>query len=194
VKRRHEQAPTAGGAPDPLRTPLPTDLYQLNMMQAYLEGGRTAPAVFELFFRKLPPRRGFLVAAGLEQGLAFRASELDWLSRSGRFSRDFVDDLAGFRFSGEVHAMPEGTVFFPDEPILRVTAPLPEAQLVETRLLNLPHFQTVIASKAARMVIAAGSSLPAATPSRSLRHCASSPRPSIAAWREVDLGHGRSGR
>lgn len=140
------------------RTPLLTDLYQLNMMQAYLEGGRTEPAVFELFFRKLPPRRGFLLAAGLAQalefleGLCFQPAELDWLTASGRFSRGFVDYLAGFHFTGEVHAMPEGTVLFPDEPILRVTAPLPEAQLVETRLINLIHFQTVIASKAARMV------------------------------------------
>jgi len=140
------------------QTALLTDLYQLNMMQAYLEQGRTGPAVFELFFRKLPPRRGFLVAAGLEQALMylerlrFQDWELDWLVHSGRFSRDFIDYLARVRFSGDVDAMPEGRIFFPDEPILRVTAPLPHAQLVETRLINLLHFQTVIASKAARMV------------------------------------------
>jgi nicotinate phosphoribosyltransferase len=143
------------------QTALLTDLYQLNMMQSYLEQGKTDGAVFELFFRKLPPQRSFLMAAGLDQALAFleslqfREPELDWLSRSGRFSRDFIDYLAGFRFTGEVHAMLEGRVFFADEPILRVTAPLPEAQLVETRLMNLIHFETVIASKAARMVIAA---------------------------------------
>ena len=143
------------------KSPLLTDLYQLNMLQAYLDHGRTETAVFELFFRKLPPQRGFLLAAGLEQALDFLADvvfaeeELDWLRRSGRFSQDFVDYLASFRFRGEVHAMPEGTVFFADEPVLRVTAPLPEAQLVETRLINLIHFQTLTASKAARMVLAA---------------------------------------
>ncbi len=138
-----------------------TDLYQLNMMQAYLERGLNAPAVFEFFVRKLPERRGFLMAAGLEQALAFLENlhfseeDLDWLGRTGRFSTDFVDDLAALRFTGDVHAMAEGTVFFPDQPILRVTAPLPVAQLVETRLINLLHFETLIASKAARMVLAA---------------------------------------
>lgn len=138
-----------------------TDLYQLNMMQAYLEAGKTGRAVFEFFVRKLPERRQFLVAAGLEQALDFletlapTAEELDWLSSSGRFSRDFIDYLAGMRFTGDVHAMPEGTVFFPNEPILRVTAPIPVAQYAETRLLNLLHFETLIASKAARMVLAA---------------------------------------
>ncbi len=138
-----------------------TDLYELAMMQAYLEAGETDIAVFEFFVRKLPSSRSFLMAAGLEQCLEFleslRAAEadLDWLRRSGRFSADFIDTLADFQFTGDVHAMPEGTVFFPDEPILRITAPLPEAQFVETRLINLLHFQTVIASKAARMVLAA---------------------------------------
>ena len=142
-------------------SPLLTDLYQLNMMQAYLDCGETKTATFEMFFRKLPARRGFLVAAGLAQALeflesvSFGAEDLEWLARSGRFSRDFIDYLGRFRFTGDVHALAEGTVFFPDEPILRVTAPLPEAQFVETRLINLLHFQTVIASKAARMVLAA---------------------------------------
>jgi nicotinate phosphoribosyltransferase len=142
-------------------SPLLTDLYQLNMMQAYLDRGETKTATFEMFFRKLPARRGFLVAAGLAQALeflesvSFGAEDLDWLARSGRFSRDFIDYLGRFRFAGDVHGLAEGMLFFPDEPILRVTAPLPEAQFVETRLINLLHFQTVIASKAARMVLAA---------------------------------------
>ena len=162
-------APTPGGLPPNNRgmrtglkdSPLLTDLYQLNMMQAYLDRGETKTATFEMFFRKLPARRGFLIAAGLEQALeflqavSFQAEDLEWLARSGRFSRDFIDYLGGFRFTGDVHALPEGTVFFPGEPILRVTAPLPEAQFVETRLINLLHFQTVIAAKAARMVLAA---------------------------------------
>jgi nicotinate phosphoribosyltransferase len=138
-----------------------TDLYQLTMLQGYLQQRMEDTAVFEFFVRKLPPRRGFLVAAGLEQALSYLENlrftpwELDWIAKSGRFSTALVEYLTQFRFTGDVHAMPEGTVFFPDEPILRVTAPLPQAQLVETRLLNLLHFQTLIASKAVRAVLAA---------------------------------------
>src|SRR5206468_6879093 len=126
-----------------------TDLYQLTMLQGYLTQRMEETAVFECFVRKLPPRRGFLVAAGLEQALSyleplgFTPWELDWIAKSGRFSAALVEYLTQFRFTGDVHAMPEGTVFFPDEPILRVTAPLPQAQLVETRLINLLHFQTL---------------------------------------------------
>jgi nicotinate phosphoribosyltransferase len=138
-----------------------TDLYQFNMMQAYLDHGETKPAVFEFFFRTLPPRRGFLVAAGLEQALdfledlRFSADDIDWLAHTGRFSKALLDYLASFRFTGDVDAMPEGTAFFADEPILRVIAPLPEAQYFETRLINILHFQSLIASKAARVVLAA---------------------------------------
>jgi nicotinate phosphoribosyltransferase len=142
-------------------SPLLTDLYQLNMLQAYFEHGRTETAVFEFFVRKLPDRRGFLIAAGLEQALdyleqlRFSAEDIDWLASSGRFGPALIERLAAFRFTGDVHAMPEGTPFFANEPILRVTAPLPEAQLAETRLINILHFQSLIASKAARMVLAA---------------------------------------
>jgi nicotinate phosphoribosyltransferase len=142
-------------------TPLLTDLYQLNMIQAYLDHGKTETAVFEFFVRKLPARRGFLVAAGLEQALTFlenlrfSAEEIDWLARRGRFGRKLLEYLAELCFTGDVHAMPEGTAFFANEPILRVTAPLPQAQLVETRLINILHFQSLIASKAARMTLAA---------------------------------------
>ena len=140
-----------------LTSPLLTDLYQLTMLQAYYEQDMTETAVFELFVRKLPPGREFLVAAGLEQalayleGLRFAPEDLQWIERSGHFRADFATRLEQLRFTGDVHAMPEGTLFFPDEPILRVAAPMPEAQLVETRLLNLVHFQTVIASKAAHV-------------------------------------------
>ena len=143
-------------------SPLLTDLYQLNMLQTYLEHGLTETAVFELFFRKLPPERGFLMAAGLEQaldflaGLRFGPAELDYLKRSGRFSTRFIEWLTDFRFTGDVDALPEGTIFFADEPAIRVVAPLPQAQLVETRLINLIHFQTLVAAKAARMVLVAG--------------------------------------
>ena len=115
--------------------PLLTDLYQLNMMQAYLDHGDTGTAVFEFFMRKLPARRGFLMAAGLEQALDFlenlhfSPADIDWLAQTGRFGKALLDDLARLRFAGDVHAMPEGTVFFADEPILRVTAPVPQAQL-----------------------------------------------------------------
>lgn len=131
------------------------------MIQAYLDRGETRTAVFEFFARKFPPRRGFLIAAGLAQALdflealRFSPEELDWLARSRRFGEELLAHLEQLRFTGDVHAMPEGTVFFADEPILRVTAPLPQAQLVETRLINILHFQSLIASKAARMVLAA---------------------------------------
>jgi nicotinate phosphoribosyltransferase len=141
---------------DPLKSPLLTDLYQLTMLQGYFEAGMTGPAVFELFVRKLPPARNFLVAAGLEQvleyvaGLAFAEDELAWIDTSGIFAPGFADRLAGLRFTGDIDAVPEGTVFFPNEPIVRVTAPMPEAQLLETRLVNLVHYETLVASKAAR--------------------------------------------
>jgi nicotinate phosphoribosyltransferase len=139
-----------------------TDFYQLTMARAYFELGMDETAVFELFVRKLPRARRFLLAAGLEQALEyleqfrFDAAELDFLSSLESFSRAFLDRLAALRFSGSVHAMPEGMPFFADEPILRVTAPILEAQLVESRILNIVHFQSLIASKAARCVVAAG--------------------------------------
>ncbi len=160
-KAKAPQLSTAGLQAVPGESALLTDLYQLNMMQAYLDHGMMGTAVFEFFMRKLPSNRGFLLAAGLEQALAyletlhFTASDIEWLSQTGRFRQNLLDYLAAFRFTGDVHAMPEGTVFFAGEPILRITAPLPEAQLVETRLINLLHFETLIASKAARHVLLA---------------------------------------
>jgi nicotinate phosphoribosyltransferase len=138
-----------------------TDLYQLTMLQVYFDRGMNRTAVFEFFVRKMPEQRNFFVAAGLEQvldyleGLHFTGDELAWLAGCGRFRKDFVDSLAALRFTGDVAAMPEGTPFFPDEPILRVVAPLPQAQLVETRIINLLQFQTMVASKAARVRLAA---------------------------------------
>lgn len=146
---------------NPQTSPLLTDLYQLTMLQAYFDEGMAETAVFEFFVRDLPPQRNFMLAAGLEQvlqfleNLHFTPDELDWLSNSGRFNRDFVGFLEVLRFTGEVHAMPEGTLFFPHEPILRITAPISQAQLVESRVINLLHFQTLVASKAARSVLAA---------------------------------------
>ena len=146
---------------EPRKSPLLTDLYQLTMLQAYFAQGLDDIAVFEFFVRRLPRNRNFLMAAGLEQALQFlenlrfTGEELDWVRKSGRFSQDFPDQLAKLRFTGDVHAMPEGTLFFADEPILRVTAPIAQAQLVESRLINLLHFQTLVASKAARAVLTA---------------------------------------
>ncbi len=144
-----------------LTSPLTTDLYELNMVQAYLDKAEDKEAVFEFFVRRLPARRGFLMAAGLEDALdyletlRFSPAEIDWLKNTGRFRQNLLDYLSRFRFTGDVHAIPEGTVCFPYEPLIRITAPLPQAQLVETRLINILHFQTLIASKAARMVLAA---------------------------------------
>lgn len=138
-----------------------TDLYQLTMLQAYFDQGMQDTAVFEFFVRKLPPNRNFLIAAGLEQVLdylenfRFSAQDLKWLATCGRFHSRFVESLGAFRFTGDVHAMPEGSVFFADEPILRVVAPLPQAQLAETRIINLLQFQTLVASKAVRACLAA---------------------------------------
>ena len=139
-----------------------TDLYQLTMVTAYHALGMERTAVFEFFVRRLPARRGFLVAAGLEQALdylealQFTGPEIRWLQSTGRFTSEALQRLARLRFTGDVDAMPEGTVFFAGEPILRVVAPLPEAQLVESRLINLLNLQSLIASKASRCRLAAG--------------------------------------
>ena len=151
----------ASPPPDPGASALLTDLYQLTMLKAYFERGMEQSAVFEFFVRKLPGARNFFVAAGLEQvleyleGLRFGDEDLAWLSGQPGFDGAFIERLRALRFTGDVDAMPEGTLFFPDEPILRVIAPLPQAQLVETRIVALLHFSSLIASKAARCVLAA---------------------------------------
>ncbi|MBL8481959.1 MAG: nicotinate phosphoribosyltransferase, partial [Rhodocyclaceae bacterium] len=138
-----------------------TDLYQLTMLQAYARAGMNGTAVFELFVRRLPPTRNFLLAAGLEQalqflqGARFTRDEIDWLAHCGRFDKSFVRDLADWRFGGDVWAVPEGTPVFGGEPLLRVVAPIAQAQIVETRLINLLQLPTLVASKAARCVLAA---------------------------------------
>lgn len=143
---------------DPGRSGLLTDLYQLTMLQGYRERGMTATAAFEFFVRRLPDARSYLIAAGLEQVVQFleqfrfTADDVRYLRSTGFFSDSFLDELESLRFTGDVYAMPEGTVFFADEPIFRVVAPLPQAQIVETRIINLLQFQTLVASKAARVV------------------------------------------
>lgn len=138
-----------------------TDLYQLTMLEAYLKGGMHDHAVFEYIVRTLPAQRAFLVSCGLESCLSFLQNvhfddeEIDYLKSTRRFSPALIDYLKNFRFTGDVYAMPEGTIFFTDEPPLRVVAPIMEAQLVETRLINFLQFETLIASKAARCMLAA---------------------------------------
>ncbi len=143
---------------------LTTDLYELTMAAAYFENGLHHRAIFELFVRKLPERRSYLIVAGLDQALdylstlRFTSDQIDYLREHPSFkkvSREFFDYLAEFRFTGDVWAMPEGTPAFGMEPLLRVTAPIIEAQVVETFLLSTINFQTMIASKAARVVTAA---------------------------------------
>ncbi len=139
-----------------------TDLYQLTMLQAYFEEGMTERAVFSLFVRRLPPNRNFLIACGLDtvlsylETLRFTESDLAYLDSIGMFSDRFLSWLADFRFTGDVCAMREGTPVFANEPILEVEASLPEAQLIETYMMNQVQLQTMLASKAHRVVTAAG--------------------------------------
>ncbi len=133
-----------------------TDLYELTMLQGYHETGHEPRAVFDLFVRDLPPHRGYLVAAGLEQAvhylehLTFTGDALDYLAEQG-FHDAFLDRLADFEFTGDVRAVPEGTPVFPDEPIIEVEASIMEAQLLETMLINQVAVQSLVATKAARM-------------------------------------------
>jgi len=146
----------------PAETALLVDLYELTMSASYLARGINDDAIFELFPRRLPPRRDWLLAAGLGptleivRQLRYGERELAYLRSLDMFDEEFLDYLAGFRFTGDIDAIPEGTVTFANEPLLRVKAPLIEAQLVETVLLNQINFQTMIATKAARVVLAAG--------------------------------------
>jgi len=139
-----------------------TDLYELTMMQGYyLAGIGEKPAVFDLFFRSAPFAGGYTVAAGLEQAISylvnlkFDAGDLSYLDSLGLFRPDFLHYLETLRFRGNVDAIPEGTVVFPHEPLMRVEAGLMEGQLIESTLLNLINFQTLVATKAARIVQAA---------------------------------------
>ena len=142
-----------------------TDLYELTMAQVFFNQGMFAPATFSLFIRQYPPHRGFLISAGLEDvleyldNLNFSKASLDYLLSQGIFSDDFLDYLGGVRFTGSVRAMPEGRLFFVDEPVLEVTGPIIEAQLAETFIINQLNLQTLLATKAARCVWAAQGSI-----------------------------------
>ena len=137
------------------------DLYELTMADSYYRRGKNQETTFDLFVRHLPPHRSYLVAAGLEQvlyylaHLRFTSEAIDYLASLQLFSQEFLDYLKGFRFTGTVWAIPEGEVFFPKEPVMRVTAPRIEAQIIESFLLNTINFQSMIATKASRVVQAA---------------------------------------
>jgi nicotinate phosphoribosyltransferase len=141
---------------------LMTDLYELTMAQSYLRQRMTAPATFSLFIRKYPQDRAYFVAAGLEhvlrylQEFHYSQDDLDYLRGTGIFGGDLLDHLADLRFTGDVWAMPEGELFFANEPVLEVTAPVIQAQLAETFIINQVNVQTIQATKAARCVWAAG--------------------------------------
>ncbi len=140
---------------------LMTDLYELTMMQGYFKEGNNQTAVFDVFYRTNPSGNGFAIMAGLEQvidyvkNLRFGDDEIRYLRSTGLFEEDFLDYLAGFTFSGDIYAIPEGTVIFPREPIVKVIAPIMEAQLVETAILNIINHQCLIATKTSRVVHAA---------------------------------------
>jgi nicotinate phosphoribosyltransferase len=157
--------PNDPGLLSPAQTSLLIDLYELAMASSYQRRGNNERAVFELFARRLPPNRDWLLAAGLGPTLRliaelrFEAAELEYLSSLG-FGDKFLDYLADFHFAGDVDALPEGTVCFANEPLLRVTAPRIEGQLLETLLLNQINFQTMVATKAARVALAAGGGEP----------------------------------
>ncbi|MDQ7083166.1 MAG: nicotinate phosphoribosyltransferase [Aquificota bacterium] len=133
-----------------------TDLYELTMAQSYLEHGKTDTAVFSLFVRKLPENRNFLVSCGLEtlvqalERFKFRDEEIKYLKSLRRFKDFFLDFLKEYEFRGNLYAIPEGRIFFQNEPVIQVEGSLPEVQILETLVINTVHFQTVIASKAVR--------------------------------------------
>lgn len=139
-----------------------TDLYELTMIQGYFLEGMRSRAVFDMFFRRQPYDGGFAIFAGLSdlvdalEGLSFSQDDVDYLSSQGIFRREFLDYLSTFRFHGDVYAVDEGTVVFPNEPLLRVHGDIIEAQLVESLILNILNFQTLIATKAARVRLATG--------------------------------------
>ncbi|MCE8003469.1 nicotinate phosphoribosyltransferase [Billgrantia ethanolica] len=138
-----------------------TDLYQLTMLEAYWKESMRERATFSLFFRKMPPTRRFMLACGQQHAAAtisrlrFTPAMLERLSATGRFHRDFLAWLGEWRFSGDIWTLPEGTPVFPNEPLLEVDAPIAEAQLIESLLMNLVQLETVLASKAVRIVLAA---------------------------------------
>ena len=144
-----------------MRLTLLTDLYELTMMQGYFKNQTNETVVFDVFYRKNPSGSGFAIAAGLDQvidyikNLTFEPGDIEYLRSLKLFDEDFLEYLSNFRFSGDIYAIPEGTVVFPREPLLKVIAPIMEAQLVETAILTIVNHQSLIATKSARVVYAA---------------------------------------
>ena len=134
-----------------------TDFYELTMMQGYLKSGKhQEKVIFDMFYRKNPCGNGFAICCGLEQVVEYiRNLNFDYLRSLGSFDEDFIEYLRGFHFTGDIYAIPEGTVVFPKEPLLKIIAPVIEAQLIETAVLNLINHQSLIATKACRVVYAA---------------------------------------
>jgi nicotinate phosphoribosyltransferase len=162
----HSSTPCSGATspasiPDPDDYALFTDLYELTMLQAYFHETMSQEAVFSLFVRQLPVERNYFVACGLDtvldylENLCFTRDSIDYLRSLGQFSESFLQWLTRFRFTGSVRAVPEGTPVFANEPLLEITAPLPQGQVVETFVMNQIHLQTLLASKARRVVTAA---------------------------------------
>src|SRR5437667_12793197 len=138
-----------------------TDLYELTMLQSYFDERMNGIAVFDLFVRRLPENRNYFVACGLDhvldylEAFCFSGDAVEYLQSLNRFSSAFLGSLRDLRFTGDVYGVPEGTVIFPNEPILEIVAPLPEAQLIETFVMNQIQLATMSASKAARVARAA---------------------------------------
>lgn len=132
-----------------------TDLYELTMMQGYFKTHSKEHVVFDVFYRQNPCDGAYAIACGLDQAidyikdLHFEQEDIDYLRSTGFFQEDFLDYLKNFRFTGDIYAIPEGTIIFPKEPLVKVIAPIMEAQLVETALLNIINHQSLIATKAA---------------------------------------------
>ena len=141
-----------------------TDLYGLTMMQGYYKSGNDETVIFDVFYRDNPSGSGYAIACGLElvidyiKNLSFSYEDIDYLRSLDIFDEDFLEYLAGYHFTGDIYAIPEGTVVFPMEPLLKVIAPMMEAQLIETAILNIINHQSLIATKASRVVYAAGGS------------------------------------
>ena len=139
-----------------------TDLYELTMMQGYFKSHSQKRVVFDVFYRQNPCGGAYAIACGLDQAinyiknLHFEPEDIDYLRSTGFFKEDFLDYLKDFHFTGDIYAIPEGTIIFPKEPLVKVVAPIMEAQLVETALLNIINHQSLIATKAARVVQEAG--------------------------------------
>ncbi len=138
-----------------------TDFYELTMMQGYFKTGKNPKVIFDMFYRRNPDEGGYAICAGLEQvieyvkNLSFRKEDIDYLRTTKTFDEDFLEYLSNFHFSGDIYAIPEGTVIFPREPLVKIIAPIMEAQLMETAILNIINHQSLIATKAARVCYAA---------------------------------------